>query len=192
MKDVLDIINNIKQIYHSKTSFYILKEFERVLDDLNLYVYSNWEDGELVEGPIIKRHWVTCSFMWKYENMPDPIGGERMLDYGCKVTYQKTNLVKPRKIEKPDDIRPGSKKGKLDKEPIWIVSIQMPRNLLDELDIDALNQEEDESNDNEFNTKKPKENTQSQPQQPFPATPGGAAGGAAGTPGAGFEAAAGI
>ena len=25
----------------------VLKDFERVLDELDLYVYKNWEDGEL-------------------------------------------------------------------------------------------------------------------------------------------------
>ena len=62
--------------------------------------------------------------------MPDPMGGKRLLDYDCKVNYQKTTLIKPRKIRKPDDIRPGTKKGKLDRHPIWIVEIMMPKKLV--------------------------------------------------------------
>ena len=31
------------------------------------------------------------------------------------------------KIKTPDDFRPGTKKGKLDRKPIWIVEIQMPK-----------------------------------------------------------------
>ena len=62
--------------------------------------------------------------------MPDPMGGKRLLDYDCKITYQKSHLIKPRKIRKPDDVRPGTKKGKLDRHPIWIVSIMMPKKLL--------------------------------------------------------------
>jgi len=62
--------------------------------------------------------------------MPDPKGGKRLLDYDCKVKYIKSNLIKPRKIREPDDIRPGTKKGKLDRHPIWIVEIQMPIKLI--------------------------------------------------------------
>ena len=56
MRDVLDIISNIESIYESDTALSVLKDFERVLDELDLYVYANWEDGELVEGPMITRH----------------------------------------------------------------------------------------------------------------------------------------
>lgn len=130
MQDVLDIIKNVESIYDSNTSFQVLKDFERVLDELDIYVYANWKDGEVAEGPHIERHWVTCSFMWPKNKMPDPMGGKRLLDYDCKVSYSKTHLIKPRKIEKPDDIRPGTKKGKLDREPIWLVKIQMPKKLI--------------------------------------------------------------
>lgn len=130
MHDVLDIIKNIENIYDSNTAFQVLKDFERVLDELDIYVYANWSEGELAEGPKIERHWVTCSFFWDADKMPDPMGGKRLLDYDCKVEYKKTYLIQPRKILKPDDIRPGSKKGKLDRKSIWVVQIQMPKKLI--------------------------------------------------------------
>ncbi len=65
--------------------------------------------------------------------MPDPMGGKRLLDYDCKVSYQKTHMIEPRKIRKPDDIRPGTKKGKLDKKAIWIVEIMMPKKLISDM-----------------------------------------------------------
>ena len=58
MKDVLEVIKNIQNIYESDMAFQVLKDFERVLDDLDLYVYDNWIDGELVSGPKIGKHWV--------------------------------------------------------------------------------------------------------------------------------------
>jgi len=128
--DELDVIKNIESIYESNSGFNVLKDFERVLDELDLYVYKNWEDGELAEGPNIDRHWVSAKFFWPREKMPDPMGGKRLLDYDCKIGYQKANFIKPRKIMEPDDIRPGTKKGKLDKTPIWIVEIRMPKKLL--------------------------------------------------------------
>ena len=130
MEDIYDIIVNIDNIYNSNNSFEVLKDFERVLDELDIYVYDNWIEGEILSGPNIERHWVTCSFMWPRNQMPDPMGGKRLLDYDCKVRYRKSYLIKPRKILKPDDIRPGTKKGKLDRHPIWIVEIDMPKKLI--------------------------------------------------------------
>tara|TARA_B110000977_G_scaffold70745_1_gene95989 strand:- start:1088 stop:1597 length:510 start_codon:yes stop_codon:yes gene_type:complete len=130
MQDIYDIVKNIEVIYDSNTSFQVLKDFERVLDELDIYVYANWQDGELAEGPIIDRHWVTCTFMWDRNKMPDPMGGQRLLDYDCKVSMGKDYVIKPRKIRDPGDIRPGSKKGKLDRHPIWLVKIQMPKKLI--------------------------------------------------------------
>ena len=133
MKDVLDIVKNIESIYDSDTSLSILKDFERVLDELDIYVYENWEDGELAMGPKIDRHWITCAFMWPEDKMPDPMGGKRLLDYDCKVRMGKDSVLVPRKIRKEDDIRPGTKKGKLDRKPIWIVEIMMPTSLIGEV-----------------------------------------------------------
>jgi hypothetical protein len=138
MYDSLEITKNVESIYGSDTAFTVLKDYERVLDDLDLYVYDNWEDGELAIGPKIDRHWVTCSFIWPREKMPDPMGGKRLTDYDCKVKYKKDDLVVPRKIESPDDYRPGTRKGKLDRKPIWMVEIQIPKSLLAEIYSGAL------------------------------------------------------
>lgn len=130
MQDVTDIVNNIERIYDSNTAFQVLKDFERVIDELDLYVYDNWEDGELAAGPDISRHFVSCTFMWPRNKMPDPMGGKRLLDYDCKVSYQKSHIMQPRKIRKQSDVRPGTKKGKLDRHPIWLVKIDMPKKLI--------------------------------------------------------------
>jgi hypothetical protein len=68
--------------------------------------------------------------MWDRDQMPDPMGGKRLVDYDCKIGYQKTYITQPRKIKTPDDIRPGTKKGKLDRKPIWVVEIDMPKKLI--------------------------------------------------------------
>ena len=133
MQDVSDIIKNVERIYDSNSSFQIVKDFERVIDELDLYVFKNWMDGELASGPEISRHWVTCSFMWPHEKMPDPMGGKRLLDYDCKVGYLKTSMIKPRKIRNPEDVRPDTNKGKLDKEPVWLVEIKMPKKLISDI-----------------------------------------------------------
>ena len=130
MHDVLDIIKNIQSLYAVGPTLGILKDFERVLDELDVYVFANWEEGELLSGPVDSRHFVTCSFMWPADKMPDPSGGKRLLDRGCKVTYAKDELLKPREIKSPEDYRPGTTKGKIDAHDIWVVQIKMPKELI--------------------------------------------------------------
>lgn len=130
MFDEKDIIKNISTIYDSNTNLRVLKDFERVFDELNIYVFKNWQDGELVAGPKISRHWVECSFMWPYKKMPDPRGGKILIDYNCKISYSRDKLKKPRKIKNPSDMRPESKKGIIDESPIWVVHIKMPKQLM--------------------------------------------------------------
>ena len=130
MHDVLDIIRNVQSLYAIGPTLNILKDFERVLDELDVYVFQNWEDGELLSGPVDYRHFVECSFMWPVDQMPDPAGGKRLLDRGCKVTYAKDELLKPREIKSPGDYRPGTTKGKIDAHNIWVVNIKMPKELI--------------------------------------------------------------
>jgi hypothetical protein len=134
MADIKDIIQNIEQIYGSNNSLNLLKDFERVLDELDIYVYDNWIDGELVSGPHEKRYFIECTFMWPRDKMPEPIAGKRLIEYGCKVEFAESKIAKVRKIEKPEDIRPGTRKGKIDYEQIWMVRITMPKKLMNDID----------------------------------------------------------
>jgi hypothetical protein len=128
MHDVLDIIRNVQGLYAVGPTLGVLKDYERVMDELDLYVFKNWQDGEF--WPKDSRHFVTCSFMWPEDMMPDPSGGQRLLDRGCKVSYKRDELLKPRQIKTPEDYRPGTTKGKIDAHPIWIVEIKMPKELI--------------------------------------------------------------
>lgn len=125
--DILDVIKNIQELYENNSSLAVLKDFERVFEEMDVYVYENWIDGELAYGPKVDRHWITAGFMWPEKKMPNPVAGKRLTELGCKVTYQKSHLIEPRKIKTPEDLRPNSKKGKLDRHPIWIVEVQMPK-----------------------------------------------------------------
>lgn len=129
-----DIIANIEQIYGSNNSLNILKNFERVLDELDIYAFDNWIDGELISGPHESKYFIECTFMWPKENMPEPKGGIRLLDYGCKVKFGESQVARVRKIRTPDDIRPGTKKGKIDHDDVWMVKIKMPKRLMYNID----------------------------------------------------------
>ena len=74
-----EIVNNIKGIMVSDGTMTTLLDFERVLDEADIYAFKNWGLGELVDGPIIRRYEVICTFLWPLGVMPDPRGAKRLL-----------------------------------------------------------------------------------------------------------------
>ena len=137
-KAISDVIENTKEIFMTDSALDTLIDFERVLDELDLYVFANWKEGELVEGPVYEKYFVTCTFMWPHKMMPDPRGGERLLDYDCEVYYAKDQLEYPIKIKNPDDFEPGTKMPKMAKKPVWLVTIVMPKKLMQEIQQGSL------------------------------------------------------
>jgi hypothetical protein len=131
--DIKDIVENSKKIYMSESALETLMDFERVLDELDLYAFKNWKKGELIEGPIKHRHWVEATFMWPHKLMPDPDGAKRLLEYRSKIEYKKDKLSTPVKVESPGDFRPGTKKPKLKEDPVWTVRIQMPLEVMTDI-----------------------------------------------------------
>ena len=127
------VADNIKKIYTSEGTLLTLMDFERVLDELDIYAFRNWKLGELVSGPEIGRYKVTCVFMWPENLMPDPRGGRRLLPFDCRVTYQKRPIRIPIKIENPDDYVPGTHKARLIEKTVWLVSITMPKALMTDI-----------------------------------------------------------
>ena len=132
-EDYWQVAENIRDIYMSEGSLLTLLDFERVLDELDLYAFKNWQIGELVSGPDIGKYRVTCIFMWPERLMPDPRGARRLLPFDCEVKFKKTNMKVPMKIEDPSDYRPGTKKARLIEKKIWLVSITMPKALMSDI-----------------------------------------------------------
>ena len=132
-KDIKDVLETIKSISLTDSAVNTLLDFERVLDELDLYTFKNWKKGELVEGPNYEKYFVTCTFMWPYKLMPDPRGGERLLAYDCEVKYKKDHLQYPIKVKDPADFKPGTKVPKQARAPIWLVEIVMPKQLMQEI-----------------------------------------------------------
>ncbi len=131
--DYFQVAKNIKDIYFSDSSLVTLLDFERVLDELDLYAFKNWLVGELVSGPVVSKYRVSCIFMWPETLMPDPRGGRRLLPFDCQVKYKKTEMKVPVKITNPSDYRPGTHKAKLSHQPVWLVEITMPKSLISEI-----------------------------------------------------------
>jgi len=162
MSQVLkDVIENTKEIFLSDSALDTLLDFERVVAELDTYVFKNWKLGELVSGPVHEKYFVTCTFMWPYKKMPDPRGGERLLDYGCEISYRNDVLEYPVKVKSYDDFEPGGKMPKMQHSKVWLVEIVMPKQLMSEikqgsveiegekLDIDEIETAYDEGVDEE-------------------------------------------
>ena len=131
--DYWQIADNIRDIYLSEGSLLTLLDFERVLDEMDLYAFKNWEIGELAIGPEIGRYTVSCTFMWPEKLMPDPRGARRLLPFDCTVKFKKTRMKVPVKINNPSDYRPGTHKAKIMEQPIWLVEITMPKRLMSDI-----------------------------------------------------------
>lgn len=142
-RNLTDITNSLAYVSNNITMLDMLLEFERTLDNTELYAYKNWISGELVEGPTVERYWVTCKFMYPYKMMPDPAGGLRLEKIGCKIKYDKDKLKVPMKVKDHSSYtNPNTKRVRLKVHPVWIVTIRMPRHFIDERildDIEAAN-----------------------------------------------------
>lgn len=127
------IIDTVKGIFTSDGSMSVILDFERVLDEADLYAFKNWELGELVQGPVTKRYSVGCMFMWPFKLMPDPRGARRLLHLGCKILWKKTKIRVPIEIKNYEDFQPGTRYPKMVYRSIWLIYIEMPKELMDDI-----------------------------------------------------------
>jgi hypothetical protein len=104
-----------------------------VIDELDIYIFDHWKQGELVSGPNYEKYFVTCIFMWPYKKKPDVRGAKRLADYGCVVKYKHDALNYPIKLKTPADFEPGTKMPKMGKTPVWLVEITIPKKLMQEI-----------------------------------------------------------
>jgi hypothetical protein len=141
-EDYWQVLDNIKHIYTSEGSLLTLLDFERVLDEMDVYAFKNWEIGELVEGPDISKYKISCVFMWPEKLMPDPRGARRLLPFDCDVKYKKTRIKIPMRIEDPSDYRPGTKKARIIEKTIWLVQISMPKSLMSDIKTGSIELED--------------------------------------------------
>ena len=55
-QNIRDVVNNTKTLTMTDSAINTLMDFERVIDELDMYSFANWKKGELVEGPIYAGH----------------------------------------------------------------------------------------------------------------------------------------
>jgi len=152
--------NQIKMLDDDQSLLDMLLEFEGVLDSLNLYAYRNWDQGEVIEGPMVSRHFISVDLLYWAECMPDPEGAKRLLKRGipvkftrdnikCKVPEPKTTAGINQQVDRHGHGAYGTQgvvaiKNQFENRDCWIVTIQMPRKYLDSNVQDFIEIGEDE------------------------------------------------
>lgn len=131
--DFVSIVSSIKGVFTSDGTMSTLLDFERVLDEADLYAYKNWLLGELVQGPDIGKYNVTCVFMWPYKLMPDPRGAKRLATIGCDVAFAKSRIKVPVEVKNYEDFVQGTRYPKMEERPVWFVQVRMPKELMNDI-----------------------------------------------------------
>ena len=136
------ITGNISTLAVDVVSLDILMSIDQVFDDLGLYTYANWHDGELVEGPVIGRYWVESTWMWPRKKMPDPDGAMRLYKKGAEVEFSKEMFLKTVRITGPESFDDTATKSvKQSEHEVWCVKIKLPRRMVDDNIFDVIDPE---------------------------------------------------
>lgn len=122
-----------KRLSDSTSLTDVLIQMEDFMDSLDIYVFKNWFEGEIVQGPDIRRYWVSMTLLYPYEQMPDPAGAERMIKHGVKVIYRRDEKEVPEEPDGPENFL-SNNKPKMTKQKVWLVEVQIPRRFIEELD----------------------------------------------------------
>jgi hypothetical protein len=121
----------------------LLIQMEDVLDSLDTYVFENWLDGTIVEGPKVRRYWLDMTLLYPANKMPDPRAGLRLLKHGVRVDYSKASQ------QAEEEHRPLSSNEKRSDGPeatdsVWLVRVSIPRRLIAEINAGELDFYDDE------------------------------------------------
>lgn len=159
--------DHIKKISETNSLLDMLLEFEKFLEDVDLYAYKNWMKGELLEGPKLSRHYISAKFLYPRKDMPDPYGAKRLHARECMVKFTEDTLIRPVRIKSYDDVTTEIKadgrvktKAKTKSEPVWVVEIKIPRKYVDEFETDVIEADEDAFVDLEAMNKEQQEQAQ--------------------------------
>lgn len=134
MPKINDIIDNLSVVRENSQSLGILMDFERVLDQLDIYTYKNWYLGELVEGPKSSRYFVTASFMWPETMPPEPRALKKLKNFGIIGSVRLDEFEYALKPKNHSDFEPGTFMPKMAKKPIWVVDLKIPKDLMQQIE----------------------------------------------------------
>jgi hypothetical protein len=128
---------DIEKLEDSPHLLDLLVQMEDVLDSMDVYVFKNWIDGEIVEGPKVRRYWLDMTLKYPYDKMPDPRAGLRLLKHGVRVDFSKAHE------DESGEAKP-VEGGKEKEGLVWLVHISIPRRLIIEINAGQLDFYDDE------------------------------------------------
>jgi hypothetical protein len=117
----------------------VLVQIEDVLDSFDLYVFQNWIEGEIVDGPKVRRYWFDVTLRYPLKKMPDPKGAMRLLKHGLRINYEKATVEDVENKTEEAEETEGEEKA-----THWEVKISIPRRLLSAMNSAELDFYDDE------------------------------------------------
>lgn len=123
----------INDLYQNGSYIDILINIDDFFDILNLYVFPNWLDTEVVELKVMK-YFTNIVLKSPYKKMPHPKGSVLLTKYDCRVQYKETTEYIPVEVKSEEDTyvdeKTGVLKPKVKKEKVWLVDIMIPNKLI--------------------------------------------------------------
>lgn len=80
---------DLEKIQESNHLLDMLLQMEDVLDSLDLYVFENWFNGEVIEGPTVKRYWLSFILKYSLDAKPDERAAYRLMKHGIRVSFER-------------------------------------------------------------------------------------------------------
>lgn len=134
--EIQELIRNNSNLFKHESYLDILIEVERHLDNFHLYVYDNWIDGQVVQGPKVTRYWVEIVLMFPMDAKPDMEAAKTLIKHGIKV-FTRTGILKTSVPPENDyEIIPPEKRTV--KEDVFFVKLFVPTKYVTEVNFDRL------------------------------------------------------
>lgn len=148
----------IQHLYKDSSYLDLLMNVDDFFDILNLYIYPNWYEAEVVEFKIFK-HYVNIILKTPIDKMPHPNGGILLDKYDCIVKYKKSSEYLPVEINSEKDLvidrLTHKPRPKMKKVPCWLVDIMIPsKHIINDnvYDLESIQQKLDDNDDKSDDT----------------------------------------
>lgn len=119
----------IQELYKNETFLDTVINIDDFFDVLNLYVYPNWLDCEIVEVQFLK-YFTSIKLKSPYNKMPHPKGAVLLTKFDCQVKYKETHEYVVSEVESIKDTYVDKKTGKrrpnVEKKKVWIIDMLIP------------------------------------------------------------------
>jgi hypothetical protein len=133
MENYEEVSNHLENIYFSPTLMKVLVDFERVLDEGELFAYENWILGELVDGPNISRYDVKCVFLYPEKIVPSSKATKRLVKLGCTFKSRKTKIKVRLELLDPTDYTLEDVPEKRVEKTVYLIEITVPKELMNDI-----------------------------------------------------------